>query len=162
MKSIYHLSYKNKPPTAKWVAFVFIPAILVASLSLGACSTELGSNSAVDRGEYYDSADYEIESEYTEDDLQTAYNEGWDENIYEIFDSSPSGSLYYGEDEYSASDFEGLAPTYEGWSGNEPVTEDDIDEARETGGEDAKAEVFSESPNGSFYYDDEEYSEYDF
>ena len=135
----------------------FVVLLLIVIPMLQGCDSS-GSSSDVGGSTYqpytYDEYDSSSEEEPTEEELQDAYSQGWDEMVNEIFDSAPEGELYYGESGYSAYDFEGNAPSYSGGS--------DLDEAYSQGQSDARDEVFSNSPNGSFYHDDEEYSESDF
>lgn len=49
----------------------------------------------------------------TDDDLQTAYREGWNNGVDSVFSVSPNGKLYYGNQKYDRENFVGENGTYE-------------------------------------------------
>jgi hypothetical protein len=141
------------------LAILVVLMMLVGPISQGcANSNSAGSGAGIDSSYYGDDSSTDTDLGPSQDELEQAFEDGWNNKVSEIFDSTPDGYLYYGDTSYSDGDFwDGGALAYSEYDSYETT-----DEAYAAGQDAAKEEIFNTSPNGSFYNDSQEYSEGDF
>lgn len=94
------------------------------------------------------------------DTFNTAYSSGWDSGCDEAFSQSPDGSLYYDEEEFTASDCQSNNPG-DATSADIPTDVPDYpeDDGEELGRSDGCESAFSDlSPDGTYlYYGEDSY-----
>lgn len=141
------------------LAILVVLTMLVGPIFQG-CANSNGAGSGTGLDSSYSSNDSSTDTDLipSQDELERAYEDGWNDEVSEIFNSTPDGYLYYGDTRYSDGDFwDGGALAYSEYDSYETT-----DEAYTAGQDAAKEEIFNSSPNGSFYNGDQEYSDGDF